>query len=109
MNFQNQIDYLPSMFDDINLPEELNHELVVSSIVKRCGLLTPVYSEPALMKDAIDLWFNANQWTLQHLHGNIGVTSNQDMINQEIALLEKFHVYDWIALQIEADLFIILY
>ena len=46
---------------------------------------------------------------LQHMHGNIGVVTNQEMINQELALLEKFHVYDWIALQIEADLFIILY
>ena len=45
----------------------------------------------------------------QHLHGNIGVTTNQEMITQELELLQKFHIYDWIAMQIEADLFIMLY
>ena len=251
MNFQNQIEYLPTMFDDITLPDDLDRETVISNIVKRCGLLSPVYSEPVLMKEAIDLWFASNQWTLehliniikaeyspientdrydeqtrtiskeldrddtfnetqtlaknstdtltrtgtdtlktdvettvdasnevidsvspydsnswsnsskrtedndststtdgterrtlntteqrslggsdtqthggtnsrdesedttdhftQHMHGNIGVTTNQEMISQELDLLQKFHIYDWIAMQIEADLFIMLY
>lgn len=251
MNFQNQIEYLPTMFDDITLPADLDRETVISNIVKRCGLLSPVYSEPELMKEALDLWFASNQWTLehliniikaeyspientdrydeqtrtisreldrddtfnetqtlaknstdtltrsgtdtlktdaettvdasneaidsvspydsnnwsnsskrtedngststtdgterrtlntteqrslggsdtqthggtngrdesedttdhftQHLHGNIGVTTNQEMISQELELLQKFHIYDWIAMQIEADLFIMLY
>ncbi len=235
MNFKDQIEYLPTMFDDITIPADLDRETVISNIVKRCGLLSPVYSEPRLMKEAIDLWFTSNQWTLQHLiniikaeyspientdrydeqtrtidraldrddtfnetntlaktgtettkidsdttvdadnekteqvapydsdtwhnssksiedngstatvdgtnritynttdatthggtngrdedenttdhfvqhlHGNIGVTTNQEMINQELELLQKFHIYDWIAMQIEADLFIMLY
>lgn len=251
MNFQNQIDFLPEMFDNVRIPDELDRTLVISSIVKRCGLLSPVYSEPYMMRDAIELWFNSNEWTLkhliniikaeyspientdrydetsreitrdldksekhddsetvnhnttdtlkktgsvttssdsettvdasntatdsvspydtedwsnsskreeengstastegsehvthnttdartvsggdtttrggsssgdenentketftQHLHGNIGVTTNQQMIEAELALMEKFHVYDWIAMQIEADLFIVLY
>lgn len=251
MNFQNQIDFLPEMFDNVRIPDELDRTLVISSIVKRCGLLSPVYSEPYIMRDAIELWFNSNEWTLkhliniikaeyspientdrfdettreitrdldksekhddtesinrnttdrltktgsettstdsetnvganndaiesvspydteewsnssrreennnstastegservthdtvdtrtmtggdttirggnssgdenentkeiftQHLHGNIGVTTNQQMIEAELALMEKFHVYDWIAMQIEADLFIVLY
>lgn len=267
MNFQNQVEYLPTMFDDITIPADLDRNTVISNIMKRCGLLSPVYSEPELMKDAIDLWFASNQWTLehliniikaeyspientdrydeqtrtisreldrddtfnetqtlaknstdtlrksgtdtltktgtdtlktdaettvdasneaidsvsafdtdnwsnsskreenngsttstdgteqrtlntseaqtlnttetrtlggsdtqthggtngrdesedttdhftQHLHGNIGVTTNQEMINQELDLLQKFHIYDWIAMQIETDLFIMLY
>lgn len=235
MNFQNQIDFLPEMFDNVRIPDELDRDLVISSIVKRCGLLSPVYSEPYVMQSAIELWFNSNEWTLkhliniikaeyspientdrydetsreitrdldrnerqngsetytqsgsesrntesetnvnasndaidsvspydtedwsnssrrteengstaatdgsehisrnsndsrktdssisgdenentqekftQHLHGNIGVTTNQQMIEAELALMEKFHVYDWIAMQIEADLFIVLY
>ena len=251
MNFKDQIEYLPTMFDDITIPADLDRETVISNIVKRCGLLSPVYSEPRLMKEAIDLWFTSNQWTLQHLiniikaeyspientdrydeqtrtisreldrddtfnetqtlaknstdtltrsgtdtlktdaettvdasneaidsvspydsnnwansskrtedngststtdgterrtldtterrtlggsdtqthggtngrdesedttdrfmqhlHGNIGVTTNQEMISQELELLQKFHIYDWIAMQIEADLFIMLY
>lgn len=251
MNFKDQIEYLPTMFDDITIPANLDRETVISNIIKRCGLLSPVYSEPRLMKEAIDLWFISNQWTLrhliniikaeyspientdrydeqtrtisreldrddtfnetqtlaknstdtltrsgtdtlktdaettvdasneaidsvspydtnnwsnsskrnedngststtdgterrtldtterrtlggsdtqthggtngrdesedttdhftQHLHGNIGVTTNQEMISQELELLQKFHIYDWIAMQIEADLFIMLY
>lgn len=42
-------------------------------------------------------------------HGNIGVTTNQQMIEQEIALLEKFNIYKWIAKQFCADLMLLLY
>lgn len=37
-------------------------------------------------------------------HGNIGVTTNQQMIEQEIALLGSFNLYQWIAKQFAADL-----
>lgn len=40
----------------------------------------------------------------QHMHGNIGVTSNQDMINQELDLLQRFNVYEWIAKEFASDL-----
>lgn len=46
---------------------------------------------------------------IEHTHGNIGVTSNQDMINQELDLLERFSVYSWIAEQIEKEFFIQVY
>lgn len=239
MNFQNQIDYLPTMFDDFIIPKALDRETVISNIVKRCGLLTPLYSEPYMTKAALDLWFSSNQWTLshlvniieaeyspienvdrhdqqtreigrdlsrsdqktnkitdtgsssgtetrhtdaettvnasneaidsvspydtddwsnsskrdednrsttstdgtervtdsrsdkhstqadetgngtenektiekfiQHMHGNIGVTTNQQMINQELDLMQRFHLYEWIAIEIQSDLFLSLY
>lgn len=223
MNFQNQIDFLPTMFDDFIIPQALDRETVISNIVKRCGLLTPLYSEPYMTKAALDLWFSSNQWTLshlinvidaeyspienvdrhdqqtreigrdlnrseektrngsetrntdadtsvnasneavdsvspydtddwrnsskrdennssttsmsgiervtdsnseaakggenektletfkQHMHGNIGVTTNQQMINQELDLLQRFHIYEWIAIEIQSELFLSLY
>ncbi|MEE3334447.1 MAG: hypothetical protein VZR54_09320 [Ruminococcus sp.] len=46
---------------------------------------------------------------IQHLHGNVGVTSNEKLINEEIDLLERFNVYDWIASQFESDMMICVY
>lgn len=45
----------------------------------------------------------------QHLHGNIGVTTNQDLINQELDLLRHFDVYKFIAEQFESDNMIMIY
>lgn len=33
----------------------------------------------------------------QHLHGNIGVTTNQQMINEELALMKSFNIYQFIS------------
>lgn len=45
----------------------------------------------------------------QHLHGNIGVTTNQDMITQELALLADFNLYTWIAINLRESLFLEVY
>lgn len=45
----------------------------------------------------------------QHLHGNIGVTTNQEMINQELALLHDFNIYQWIAINLRSALFLEVY
>lgn len=43
------------------------------------------------------------------IHGNIGVTTNQQMIEQELSLLAEFNIYSWIAKQFCADLMLLLY
>lgn len=45
----------------------------------------------------------------QHMHGNIGVTTNQEMITQELALLAKFNIYKWITFDLRDDLFVEVY
>ena len=45
----------------------------------------------------------------EHTHGNIGVTTNQQMITEELELIRRFNIYDWIAERVEADLFIMVY
>ena len=45
----------------------------------------------------------------EHTHGNIGVTTNQDMIRQELELLQRFNVYDWIAAKYEREMCIQVY
>ena len=67
MNLQNQLDYLPTLLDGVVVPEGLDADLVRSQIMLDCGLLTPLYSEPATMKAAITHWFRAHAWNLEHL------------------------------------------
>lgn len=44
-----------------------------------------------------------------HIHGNIGVTTSQQMLEAELALADKFWIYDYIASAFETDNFITVY
>lgn len=59
--------------------------------------------------DTTDDDLDHNETYNSHTHGNIGVTTNQQMIEQELALLEKFNIYKWIAKQFCADLMLLIY
>lgn len=211
MTLQNQLDYLPTLLDGVVVPTGIDANILKSEIMLECGLLTPLYSEPATMKAAIAQWFSARTWTFAHLmaivnadynpienydrnehwekeidsfrdidetlsnsdstersvegdltteqevspynsssyldsqkstvtdgqtittettygkvtttnddldhneeytgrtHGNIGVTTTQQMIEQELDLMERFNIYSWIAKQFCADLMLLLY
>lgn len=72
MNLQNQVDYLQELqqidiFDGLTVPAPLNADTAKSAIMIRCGLLTPIYSEPEVMRAAITQWSTRMQWTFQHL------------------------------------------
>ena len=56
------------MLDGVTLPsDDLNADLLKSVIVERCGLLTPLYSEPEIMKQVISIWFRSHQWNIAHV------------------------------------------
>ena len=208
MNLMNQINYLKNiedidMFDGCSVPSPLDMSRVRGAIIMRCGLLTPLYSEPQTQHYATQQFFFENQWNFDHIvkiinasyspienvaeereetlqnsgndtltiaknstttnigsetstmeisaenssayqpdnqrsdsnmqttttggsdthttqkgsstkqnmsrHGNIGVTTNQDMIEQELDLLERFNPYRFIADLYEKELIIGLY
>ena len=44
-----------------------------------------------------------------HIHGNIGVTTAQQMLESEMELASKFWIYDYIASAFETDNFITTY
>lgn len=44
-----------------------------------------------------------------HLHGNIGVTTNQQLIEQELELLRHFDIYGYIAERFEEDNMLMIY
>ena len=52
---------------------------------------------------------NSTDTFIQHLHGNIGVTTNQEMINQELDLLHNFNIYQWITFNLRDSLFLEVY
>lgn len=204
MNFQNQIDFLPTMLDDLPIPDRLDADILRSEIVFECGLLKPLYTEPEIMQSAIRQWFRSREWTfdklidiieakyspientdryeemsrdetekldksrdrdatiedsvevtngtedkvaayntdsysessqrtgtdstdstreesenetekhdrglneklVRHVHGNIGVTSNVQLINEQLGLLKEFNIYKWIAMNMRHSLFL---
>lgn len=55
-------------------------------------------------KNTIDDNYNRTEHYNGRAHGNIGVTTNQQMIEQELSLLGSFNIYQWIAKQFAADL-----
>lgn len=219
MNFQNLLDYCKyidlDVFEGCTVPEPLSIDLVKDNIMKRCGLLRPVYAEPDVFQALTKMWFDANQWNFDHLvkivnasyspienvyesdhystkhtgtdkramggkdteelsgtdtvtdesatehtvaaynssgyspsskdqnsgdidtkygkktdfnygktddfthghietydrlrHGNIGITTNDQLILEELNMLEKFNPYDWIAAKFERENFLQLY
>lgn len=231
MNLQNLIDYCKykeiDLFENCTVPDPLDIDMVKNEIMRRCGLLRPVYAEPLVFKALTKMWFDSNQWNFEHLvkiveaeyspienvyedehykiehtgtdktafsgtdtlthgekhtlsgtdtvtdgshtehtvsaynsstyqpsskdqnggdvdtkygrtdtasgddatkygkkedfthghieeftklrHGNVGVTTNNQLIGEELSMLEKFNPYDWIAAKFERDNFIQVY
>ena len=60
---QNDID----LFENCTTPEPIDVDLLKSYIMLRCGLLQPVYGEPLLFKMQTKMWFDSNQWRMEHL------------------------------------------
>lgn len=72
MNLQNLVDFcqgagLPSPFSGASVPAPLDLNTCISAIMIRCGLLTPVYSEPEVFTNMTTQWFNTHQWTFEHI------------------------------------------
>jgi hypothetical protein len=83
MNLNNLYQWNNKIFDDYILPgpitihtdyeEEpvysitLDHDLMTSAIMMRCGLLEPIYNDPVTFKSALETWFVMHRWNIEHL------------------------------------------
>ena len=71
MNLQNLVDYCQyagiDIFEGCTVPAPLDIDMVKNEIMKRCGLLRPVYGEPTVFKQLTKMWFDSNQWNFDHL------------------------------------------
>lgn len=56
-----------TLFDDIILPSGIDHGLLVSSIMLRCGLQNPLYEHYDVFKSQVKIWFAAHEWNFARL------------------------------------------
>ena len=64
----NYTEYLNiDIFEGCSVPAPFNMDLVKDNIMRRCGLMTPIYGEPEVFKALTKMWFDSNQWNFEHL------------------------------------------
>ena len=70
-NLQALLDYYAQYnmdpWEGCTVPAPIDGDLLKSYIIRRCGLLQPIYGEPNLFKMQIKMWYQANQWRMDHL------------------------------------------
>ncbi len=83
INLNDMLKWDSTILDDYELPDtiyvnpdyqdeptysiKLDHDIMSSNIMIRCGLLTPRYNEPDVFKAALNLWFKTHKWNIEHL------------------------------------------
>lgn len=57
------------MFEGLNLPEDnpLDRDILINTIIEKCGLNIPMYADPRVMSSAITIWSARNQYTFAHV------------------------------------------
>lgn len=57
------------IFSGITLPEDspLDRDILVNTIIERCGLNYPLYADVKVMASAINVWSAKNQYTFRHI------------------------------------------
>lgn len=54
------LQYDPTLFDDITLPDDLDKDTVINEIIRRSGDLFPYHQALPYLKQNITFWFNRN-------------------------------------------------
>ena len=52
-----------SVFDKMNLPEGIDKDTLIGSILLRCQEFELLYSDPDFLIDAVNIWSRKNYWT----------------------------------------------
>lgn len=57
------------IYSGISLPKNspLNRNILINTIIMRCGLNIPMYADPSVMAAAISIWSAKNQYTFEHV------------------------------------------
>lgn len=83
INLNDMLKWDDTILDDYTLPDEvvitpdnpseptyrisLDHDLMSSTIMIRCGDLHPLYPEPDVFKAILNTWFISHKWNIEHL------------------------------------------
>ena len=57
------------IFEGLTLPEgnPLNRDILINTIIEKCGLNIPMYADPHVMASAITIWSAKHQYTFDHV------------------------------------------
>lgn len=63
------IDNNIDIWGGLQLPEDspMDRDVLINTIIEKCGLNIPLYAEPAVMASAIAVWSAKNQYTFDHV------------------------------------------
>lgn len=56
-----------TLFENIILPPEVNHGVLVSSIMLQCGLMEVLYQDYDVFRSHVHVWFAAHEWNIEKL------------------------------------------
>lgn len=161
----------PTLFDLVQFPDGIDFQTAISTIMSQNAELEVIYTDPAVLKQALGWWSAGRQWSWKkyaelekleynplenydryeeyngtqsaksdsvsknavynqsemvesasaegvadskstntgRIHGNIGVTTTQDMIQSELDLDDKFNIYDFISADFKKRFCIMVY
>lgn len=68
------LQYDPTLFDDIQLPNGMTKELIVNEIIKRSGDLYTYYQHPVMLKTNIKNWFTTQYPNIDQIARSLLVT-----------------------------------
>lgn len=81
----NMLQQLPTMFDSIILPEALDHDAMVNSILFEAAELPPIYTDPVLLKQMINHYFQ----TRLAIHNQL-----VSVLSEEYDPIENYNRYE---------------
>lgn len=57
------------IFSGLTLPDNnpLDRDILINTIIEKCGLNIPMYADPRIMASAINIWSARNQYTFAHV------------------------------------------
>lgn len=63
IGIENYLNPERSVFDKMNLPDGIDKETLIGSIILRCQEFELLYSDPDFLIDAVNIWSRKNYWT----------------------------------------------
>ena len=63
------LQYDPTLFDDIALPENIDKQILLDTIIQHCGDLKPYYQHPLMLKHNITSWFSRMYFSFDKMMG----------------------------------------
>lgn len=63
------LQYEPTLFDDIALPDNIDKQILLDTIIQHCGDLKPYYQHPLMLKHNITSWFSRMYFSFDKMMG----------------------------------------